>query len=73
MKAKWISWVVLTTLVAGGLFAEEVAHRTMTPMQIFMRQKLGYSGKIVEGIALENYSLVFSNPMPERFKATARD
>jgi hypothetical protein len=30
-------------------------------MQIFMRQKLGYSEKIVEGITLENYSLVISN------------
>jgi hypothetical protein len=61
MKAKWMSSVVLTTLVAGGLFAEEVAHKKMTPMQIFMRQKLGYSEKIVEGITLENYSLVISN------------
>lgn len=61
MKAKWISSVVLTTLVVGGLFAADVAHKPMTTLQIFMRQKLGYSGKIVEGITLENYSLVISN------------
>jgi hypothetical protein len=61
MKAKWISLVVLTILVAGGLFAEDVAHKKMTTIQIFMRQKLGYSEKIVEGITLENYSLVISN------------
>ena len=61
MKAKWISSVVLTTLVAGGLFAADVAHKKMTTLQIFMRQKLGYSENIVEGIALENYSLVISN------------
>jgi len=61
MKAKWISSVVLTTLVAGGLFASDVAHKPMSTMQIFMRQKLGYSEKIVEGVTLENYSLVISN------------
>ena len=58
MKEKWISSVVLTTLVAGGLFAADVAQKKMTTMQIFMRQKLGYSEKIFEGITLENYSLV---------------
>jgi len=61
MKAKWISSVVLTTLVAGGLFATDVAHKPMTTMQIFMRQKLACSDKIFEGITLENYSLVISN------------
>jgi len=66
MKEKWISSVVLTTLVAGGLFAADVAQKKMTTMQIFMRQKLGYSEKIVEGITLENYSLVISNAVQLR-------
>lgn len=61
MKAKWISSVVLTVLVAGGLFAADAAHRKATSSEIFMRQKLGYSEKLIEGITLENYSLIISN------------
>ncbi|MDD5140766.1 MAG: hypothetical protein PHY43_10960 [Verrucomicrobiales bacterium] len=61
MKAKWISSVVLATLVVSGLFAADVVQKKMSPTEIFMRQKLGYSEKIVEGITLENYDLVISN------------
>jgi len=61
MKTNWIGMAVLTTLVAGGLYAQDVSHKKKTTMEAFMSQKLGYSEKIVEGITLENYRLISSN------------
>ena len=61
MKPKLVGSIVLATLIAGSLFAEDVPQKTQNPMKSFMRQKLGYSEKIVEGITLENYSMVITN------------
>ena len=61
MKTKWINMVVLATLVAGGLGAQDLPPKKKTTMELFMRQKLGYSEKVVEGITLEDYDLVITN------------
>ena len=61
MKTKWINMVVLATLVAGGLWAQDLPPKKKTTMELFMRQKLGYSEKVVEGITLEDYDLVITN------------
>lgn len=61
------------TVVTGGLlvtqgFAQkESSGQTLPhapdPTAIFMRQKLDYSQRIIEGIALENYDLITINAM----------
>lgn len=61
MHAKWISLTVIAALAAGGLIAGDSKHKEIRATQIFMRKKLAYSQNVVEGICLENYSLVLSN------------
>jgi hypothetical protein len=53
------------TLVLAGLLCVSLINgawaQKVTPTQIFMRKKLGYSQNIVEGIALERYEQVATN------------
>ena len=66
MKTKWTWAVVLAGVVAGGLAVQAQPTKVLPPtktneLTMFMRQKLAYSDKILEGISLENYSEIRTN------------
>lgn len=70
MKTRWMTTFSLTVLIAGLLVTRGLAQKQNpakklpnkpTPTSIFMRQKLGYTQKLIEGITLENYDMVSTN------------
>ena len=55
--------VLSSVVVAGVLLAQESKEQPRSPRasSVFMRQKLVYSQRVLEGLTLENYDLIVTN------------
>ncbi len=62
MKMRAVMSLGLAVLLSSWL-ARSAEEQRVTPTQVFMRQKVAYSQKIVEGVALEHYDVVLTNTL----------